>query len=52
MAYNINYSQLNEMILIGIACTYFSIISTVMGLIEMFIKLGDIAFQKLRKTLS
>lgn len=49
LSYNMNYSDLEGMILMGIACTYFAIISTVMGLLEMVVKIFDIIFQKLRE---
>ena len=40
MIYNINYSHKEKMIEMGITCTYLTIIVTVTGIIEIFIKIG------------
>ena len=44
-----SYSQVDDMVLMGIACTYFAIISTGMSIIEMFAKIADIICQKISK---
>lgn len=46
LIYNINYSNIDQMIEMGFACTYLAIISTIAGLIEVIVKIGELIFQK------
>ena len=47
LAYNINYLSVSSMILIGVTCTYLTIIATIAGVVEILIKLMEVVFQKI-----
>lgn len=49
LIYNINYSAKENMIAMGITCTYLTIVATITGILEVFIKVGEIILQKIKK---
>ena len=46
LAYNINYLSMEMMILLGVTCTYLTIIATIGGIVEMVFKIFDTICQK------
>lgn len=39
LGYNMNYNNIEDMILMGVTCTYLTIIVTLIGIVEIIIKL-------------
>lgn len=46
IVYNIGQQSLNTKIMLGVTCTYLAIVVTLIGVIEIIIKLYEIIFQK------
>lgn len=47
LGYNVNYNSIEQMILIGVACTYLAVIITCVSILEIIIKLIEIVLQKI-----
>lgn len=48
LAYNVSGPSTDRLILIGVTCTYLTIIATITGFIEIFAKLVDTLFQRIK----
>lgn len=49
LGYNINFLSISNMILIGVTCTYLTIIATLAGIVEIIVKLMEVIFQRIAK---
>lgn len=49
LGYNLTYSSIDTKILIGVTCTYLTLIATGVGLFEILIKVVEVLFQKIKQ---